>query len=106
MVYIRGVMLHPGIARLTSIGNGQLRGTDCYEPTAPSKEALIYPLMWVAAGATLEQSCYHPSMATTGNRRELMQCTADVVHPNAKSTGAVLWAHSSLSRVPPGSERL
>ena len=29
---------------------GRLRGTDCYEPTAPSKAALIYPLMRVADG--------------------------------------------------------
>ena len=28
-----------------------------------------------------------------------MQYTADVVHPKAKSTGAVQWAHSSLSRI-------
>ena len=29
-----------------------------------------------------------------------MQYTADVVHPKAKSAGAVQWAHSSLSRIP------
>ena len=35
-----------------------------------------------------------------GNCRELMQYTADVVHPKAKSAGAVQWAHSSVSRIP------
>ena len=28
----------------------RLRGTDCYEPSAPSNSALIYPLMRVADG--------------------------------------------------------
>ncbi len=50
MVYIRGVMLHPSLARLSHCG-------------------------------------------------ELMQYNADVVHPKAKSAGAVQWAHSSLSRI-------
>ena len=48
----------------------------------------------------------HPSHGEAGNCRELMQYTADVVHPKAKSAGAVQWAHSSLSRIPPESLRI
>ena len=42
----------------------------------------------------------HPSMGEADHCRELMQYTADVVHPKGKSAGAVQWAHSSLSRIP------
>ena len=41
----------------------------------------------------------HPSHGDAGNCRELMQYTAEVVHPKAKSAGAVHWAHSSVSRI-------
>ena len=42
----------------------------------------------------------HPPMARLATVAELMQYTADVVHPKAKSAGEVQWAHSSPS--PPG----
>ena len=76
-----------------------LRGTVCYEPSAPSKAASIYPLMRVADD--LHSRSYATSEhGEAGNCRELMQCTTDVADPKAKSAGAVQWAHSSLSRIP------
>ena len=41
----------------------------------------------------------HPPMARLATVAELMQYSAEVVHPKAKSAGAVQWAHSSLSRI-------
>ena len=42
----------------------------------------------------------HPSMRGWQLPRTYAIYPADVVHPKAKSAGAVQWAHSSLSRIP------